>query len=326
MKASVIVLNWNGKEYLKECFESLEKQIFSDFEVIMVDNASSDGSVGYVKNIFPWVKIIENSTNLGLTGGYNIGFRQARGDYVVILNNDTITDKNWLGELVKTADSDKRIGMVASKMYFMDNPKMLCSTGLLAFTDGSAIDRGVKEIDKSQYDSQLDVFGPCGGSGLYKREMLEKIKIMNEYFDKEFFTYYEDLDLAYRGRLLGYICRFAPASVVYHKVNASSRRISNLGLTCGIKNKAWMIIKDFPDKMLIKYLPFIITRQFISFVYYLVIKPNKAATKARFEMIKKIPLMLKKRKIIQNSRRITSEQLEMSLKKRPIKDYLFFRY
>ncbi|MBU1204260.1 MAG: glycosyltransferase family 2 protein [Nanoarchaeota archaeon] len=326
VKASIIILNWNGLEFLKDCFESIQKQTFTDFETIMVDNNSQDGSPNYVENVFPWIRVIRNNKNTGQTGGDNTGIKHAKGEYIILLDNDTIVDKNWLKELVVAADSDPKIGMCGSKMYFMDDPRLICSTGLLAFTDGSAIDRGVYEIDKGQYDNKPDIFGPCGGSGLYKKEMLENMKIMGEYMDNEFFAYCEDLDIAYKGRLLGYVCKFAPKSIVYHKVNASSRKISNLGLTCGIKNKMWVVIKNFPTKMLLKYMPFIAMRQVVSFVFYLFIKPSIPATKARVVMIKKIPVMLKKRKIIQDRRKITSDQLEGTLQKRSMLGYLFFRY
>jgi GT2 family glycosyltransferase len=327
VKASIVILNWNGREFLRDCFESIEKQTFRDFETIMVDNNSQDGSADYVKKAFPWVKVIRNKKNEGQTGGDNIGISHAKGEHLVLIDNDTIVDKNWLKELVAVADSDKKIGICVSKSYFMDNPGMLCSTGVIAYTDGSGIDRGIRETDRGQYDNQTDIFGPGNCSVLYKRTMLEEIKLgKNEYRDRDFFAYYEDLDMGYRSRLMGYKCKFVPKSVVYHKMNASSRKISNLGLTCGIRNKFWLIIKNFPNKMLIRYLPFIMLRQFISFVFYLFVKPSIPATKARIEMIKKIPLMLEKRKIIQKRRRISSDELENMLKKRNMFGYLFFRY
>src|SRR3989338_3853888 len=121
VKLSVVVLNWNGKQYLNNCLGSLSKQNYKDFEVILVDNGSTDGSVDYVRKNFPKARVIENKKNLGFTIGNNIGIEKSKGRYVFILNNDTKLDKSCLKELVNVMDSNKKIGMVSAKMLFFDS-------------------------------------------------------------------------------------------------------------------------------------------------------------------------------------------------------------
>ena len=207
---SIIVLNYNGKSYLKECFDALRRINYpkNRYEVIFVDNGSTDGSVKYVKRSFPWVKVLRLKKNYGFAEGNNKGLKVAKGEYVVFLNNDTKVDKNWLIELVKVASSDKKIGVCGSKIFNLGDKGVKTIVG-----DGHVNIFGmVKNSEK--IESLGKTFFVSGCSFLIKRSVLSKLKYC---FDPTFFAYFEDVDLCWRVWLLGYKVYYVPTSVVLHK-------------------------------------------------------------------------------------------------------------
>lgn len=222
-KVSIIIPNWNGKKFLKTCLDSLRKQTLKDFEVVLVDNGSIDGSQEFIKRNFPEVKLIELDKNYGFSKGLNIGiieaFKNPKVKYVILLNNDTKSEPNWLKELMKMADSpgNKKVGIFSSKILLMDRPKILDSAGLI-FRNGYIQERGHGKRDRGQFDNKINIIGACGAAALYKREMLEEIGLLRE----EFFAYYEDSELAWRAWKNGWKAKFVPNAVIYHKGRATS--------------------------------------------------------------------------------------------------------
>ncbi len=288
---SIVVLNFNGKQYLDDCLTSLAAQTFRNFEVIVVDNGSTDGSQEYVKAYFPWVKIIKNDKNLGFAGGTNAGIRQADGDYILTLNNDTQADRRFL-ECLKEPMSDRSVGMCASKMLFPDG--RINSTGMCISRSGAAWDRGMLEPDVGRYDSEEEVFGPCAGAALYRKEMLDEIDL----FDEDFFLFMEDVDLAFRGRLAGWKCVYVPKARVYHHHSGTAGFGSDLSVYYGNRNVIWYVIKDFPIGLLITSLPFILARNLAVFPYYALRGQGRVILKSKIDALKGIPKMLKKRRDI----------------------------
>jgi GT2 family glycosyltransferase len=244
---SVIIVNYNGLSHLKECLDSLREQTFRDCEVIFVDNASSDGSVGFVKENYPEVKIIKNQRNLGYGGGNNAGIRESRGKYIVLLNNDTKADPQWLQKLVEAAQKDETTGMCASKILNYYHPGMIDNTGLLMYRDGIARGRGRLEKDIGQYDVEEEVFFPSGCACLYRKAMLDEIGPL----DEDFFLYVEDVDIGLRGRLAGWRCVYVPGAVVYHKYSATTEPYSPLKAYLVERNRIWVVLKCFPLKMVL---------------------------------------------------------------------------
>jgi GT2 family glycosyltransferase len=298
-KVSIVVLNWNGEEYIADCLKSLENQSYKNYEITVVDNDSSDESIKIIKK-FKKVKLIEHNENSGNAEGINIGIRNSNGDYIINLDNDTKVNKDFITELVKVADKHKDCGMLASKMVFYDQPDLINSTGLDFYDDGSAVDRNIREKDKG-FEEIEEVFAPCGGSALYKREALEGIKkLEGDYFDQDFKFYYEDADVAFRIRHLGYKCFYVPKAVTYHKVNASTKKVKDLRVYYGVRNKIFFLIKNYPIKVLIKSLPKILIKQILSTIYYL-FQGKLVVLKARWDAIVGLRNMLKKRKKIDPS-------------------------
>ncbi|HYM39405.1 MAG TPA: glycosyltransferase family 2 protein [Thermoplasmata archaeon] len=244
-QATVVVLNWNGHDYLRECLRSLFAQTYRDLRVLVVDNASPDASWRIVDEEFPEAALLRMPENLHFARGMNAGFARALEDphaeFVVALNNDVRVDPEWLASLVAAAD-DPRVGMVASKMLFMDKPRTLNSTGIVIARDGSSMDRSWNTPDDGEMDAHADVFGPSAGAGLYRRRLLERVGL----FDEDFVAYYEDVDLAWRARLAGWEARFACGAVVYHKYSGSVGRRSPWRQYQCERNRVWTLVQNYP--------------------------------------------------------------------------------
>jgi GT2 family glycosyltransferase len=240
---SVVVVNFNGLRFLAECLESLERQTLPRhrYEVLLVDNGSVDGSPEYVRSHFPGVRVVEAGANLGFTGANNLGFRLARGRYVVLLNNDTRVDPGWLAALVAAANGE-RIGGVASRVLFRDEPGLINSTGLVLYRDGRGGDRDLRRVDGPDTRQPSEVFGGCGASLLLTRELLDDIGG----FDPSLFMYYEDLDLAWRARLRGWRFVYAPGSVVHHVCGGSTGAESPLLLRQVERNRTLVNLRNAP--------------------------------------------------------------------------------
>ncbi len=206
-----------------DCLNSLRKINYDNYKIVVVDNGSVDGSVFEIRKRFPEVEIIENKTNLGFAGGNNIGIKCAinnRADYVLLINNDTIVEENFLGELVNIGESDREIGILGSKICYYDEPKIIWSAGgKVNCLKNKGVHIGLNEIDKGQYDKTKEADYLTGCCLLIKREVIEKIGVLAE----DYFLYYEDTDFSLRTKKSGYKCFYVPESKIYHKVSRSTR-------------------------------------------------------------------------------------------------------
>ena len=206
---SIIIPNWNGAKHLPTCLGSLRHQTHPNMEVILVDNASSDGSVTLVQRDYPEVVLVQLTENLGLTGGINRGVQVARGEIIAPLNNDTEVAPGWAEALVTALLGYPEAGMAASKMLLFDRRDTLHSAGDAYRVDGIPVNRGVWQKDEGQFDDDVYIWGGCGGAVAYRRTMLDDIGLL----DEDLFMYCEDVDLNWRAQLAGYKCVFAPQAV-----------------------------------------------------------------------------------------------------------------
>jgi GT2 family glycosyltransferase len=303
MMVSVIILNWNGKRYLQECLDSLAAQTFRDFETILVDNGSTDGSAEYVQERYPWVRLVTLPENTGFAEGNNRGLAEAGGEFIVVLNNDTRVEPEFLAELVAPALADSRFGMVAAKMRNYYLLEQIDAAGLKIGANGLGYNIGVGETDAGQYDG-TPVFGPCGGAALYRRTMLDEVG----FFDPDFFAYYEDFDLAWRGRLAGWGCAAAPKALVYHLHSATSGEWSSFKVYQTHRNKWYVIIKDWPGTLFVRYLPAVLLADAASFCLAVLRGRGLAALRARLDVLSHFWSLLRKRADIQGSRRLSDMQ------------------
>jgi len=220
-RASVIVLSWNGKTYLPDCLNAVMAQTHAPHEVILVDNASTDGSVESVAANFPQFRIIRNDENLGFAGGMNVGLKQATGDIAVLLNQDTVVREDWLAALVKAMEADALIGIAGCKVLYPDGETIQHAGGYLEYPLGLAHHYGYGELDQGQWDEQREVKYVTGAAMAIRREMLERIG----YLDEDFFpAYFEDADICIRARQTGYKVVYVPTAVLLHYESASTER------------------------------------------------------------------------------------------------------
>ena len=236
----MIVVNHNGARFIKGCLGALSTQVLrGGFEIVLVDNASTDGSVASVRSAFPAVRVISSPRNLGFAAGNNLGFRSARGEFLVLLNNDARPRPGWLEALVAAADADPGLGAVTSKLVFAGRPGVIQNAGLVLRSDGGGGDRGSGEVDAGQYDAAEEVFGFCGAAALLRRSALDDVGE----FDGRFFMYYEDTDLSWRMRLRGWRILYQPAAVVEHEHAGSSREWSPFFVFHVDRNRLLMLVK-----------------------------------------------------------------------------------
>ncbi len=252
-EVAIIIVNWNGKSYLKSCLTSVFSQTYANYAVVLVDNGSSDGSVEFVRENYSGVKSIILDKNYGFAKGNNIGIAEALKDkdvrHVVLLNNDTKVEPQWLEELVKVAESDEQVGFCQPKMLSLANPKMIDAFGISITKNGRAIQDGYGIEDTGQYNQVKEVFGACAGAALYKREMLSQIGL----FDEDFFAYYEDVDLVLRARLAGWKCMYVPKAVVYHRHSATVGNDSPFKIYFLERNEYYYIIKNYRQRLCLNF-------------------------------------------------------------------------
>ncbi len=258
---SVIIVNWNGKHLLAECLDSVFRQHFRDFEVIVVDNGSRDGSAEFVREQFPSATLISLAVNTGFAGGNNAGIRIARGKYIALLNNDTRTDPDWLACLVKEAEADSFTGMWASKILSYDDPDTIDNVGLLIYRDGLARGQGRLERDRGQYDTRKEALFPSGCAALYRRQVLDEVGL----FDEDFFAYADDVDLGLRARLAGWGCTYVPQAKVFHRYSSSSSKYSPFKAFLVERNRIWVLLKYFPAELIAASFFFTLRRFLLQF-------------------------------------------------------------
>ena len=305
MKVSVIILTWNGRAYLKEALESLAAQTYRDFETILVDNGSSDGSAEYVRSAFPWVRLLELPENVGFAEGNNRGLALAQGAYIVTLNNDTKAAPEFLAELVRVAEGDASIGMVAAKMRNYYEPERIDAVGLMIGTNGLGYNIGIGETDSGQFDDAV-IFGPCGGAALYRLEMLDE----TGFFDTDYFAYYEDFDLAWRARLAGWKALVAPRALVYHVHSATGGEMSRFKTYYTHRNKWYVIIKNWPLGILLKRLPVLFFYDMAAVVLAWLKGVGGAAVRARLDVVKNMGRLLIQRCEVQASSTLSTAEIE----------------
>ena len=244
---SVVVVNHDRAELLRECLTSLLRQSYRPLEILVVDNGSKDHSDAVVAS-FPKgrVRLTSLGRNLGFAGGCNIGIRESKGEMVALLNNDAVAGPGWIEELVEAMKSSSQVGMCASKVLFFGTD-VIDKVGHLMYLDGQNRGRGTGEQDRGQYDRQEEVFFPDGCAALYRRQLLNEVGG----FDASFFAYGDDADLGIRARWMGWKCLYVPEAVVHHHHSATSGPYSPEKIYWIERNRFWLAVKNFPLPLLL---------------------------------------------------------------------------
>jgi GT2 family glycosyltransferase len=302
----VIVPNWNGADSLVDCLDSLRAQSLRA-HIIVVDNASADGSVDLLNEKYPDVELLQNLRNEGYAGGVNVGFRRAMelgAEYVAAFNNDAVADKDWLRELVEHLEKHPKTGIATCKLLTADG-RGLDSTGDYYTVWGLPYPRGRGESELDKYDAKTDIFAASGGASLFRVSMLEQIGL----FDERFFAYYEDVDLSFRAQLAGWKIAYVPAARVYHAIGATSSRVRGFTTYQTVKNLPMLLFKNVPRR----YLWRVAWRLFVAQVFFILRAFTRghfwAPVKGKLVLLAYLPGALRERRRIQRSRKVSDEYI-----------------
>ena len=313
-RVAVVVPNWNGERFLRTCLSSLREQSFADFETVLVDNGSTDGSLEFVEREFPEVRLVRLPENRGFSAAVNAGIRACAGaEHVVLLNNDTEVDPGWLGALVEATGRRPEAGIFASKLVDFEDRRFLDGAGDALRRSGLPYRVGHGEIDRGQFEEETFVFGACAAGALYRQEMLDEIGL----FDEDFFSNCEDGDLSFRAQLAGYRCLYVPSSVVYHMGSASTGgKRSTTNTRLGTQNSLNLLVKNLPLPLLPGFLPHLLFGQLLRVLTALTYRGGllPAYLEGLAGAGRLLPLMLKKRRLIQAHRRVSKDYLRELLR------------
>ncbi len=295
MEVSVVIPNFNGIAFLDSVLASLEGQTLSNFEVILVDNGSTDGSCSFVTANYPWVHLIELSENFGFCGAVNAGIRAAKAPYVLLLNNDTEVKEDFVEEMLAAIRRHKNAFSCGARMVQYHDRDRLDDVGNYYCALGWSFARG-RGKDIHAYETEDKIFSACAGAAIYRKKIIEKIG----YFDEEHFAYLEDTDIGYRARIYGYENWYAPKAIVYHVGSGTSgSRYNQFKTRYSSRNNIYLIYKNMPLLQIILNLPFLSVGFLIKFLFFAVKGMGKeyaAGIKNGFSISmknKKVPFRIK---------------------------------
>lgn len=265
MKTTVIIPNYNGIAYLEDCLTFLQRSKGTEFETIVVDNGSTDGSVAMVKERFSRVKVIELKENTGFSHAVNVGIKESKTPYVLLLNNDTVTEHDFVASLEHMMDENPKYFSFSSKMLCMKQPEVIDDAGDYYCALGWAFARG-KGKSSHRFTAKSDVFAACAGAAIYRREVFREIG----YFDELHFAYLEDIDVGYRARLRGYKNGYCPDAVVYHAGSGfSGSRYNEFKVNLSSRNSIYLIYKNMPFLQILLNLPFLLIGYLVKTLFFI---------------------------------------------------------
>jgi GT2 family glycosyltransferase len=310
---SILILNYNGKHLLKLCLDSVLEQNFTDYELVVVDNNSNDDSVAYIRENFTKAKLVKNTENFGFAKGNNIGIKACTGEWIFFLNNDTILEENCLEFLAKHIENKKTEQLIFMPLMLKaDSPELVDSAGDMLYPWGYAYKYGKVLANKPEFSEYREIALACCGAAVFNKELLKKLNG----FDEDFFLYYEDVDLSLRARHLGAEIWLVPQAKVLHKGSATIGKRNSQRLYYIERNRFFTKLKNFPLLTLIKYAPVSFTYSVLSFVLWT--KRGFLGTwiKSHLDMLKRMPKMIKKRKMIFAESKISTAEFESWLLKK----------
>lgn len=258
-RTSIVIVNTDEIHHLQRCLPSIYTQNYPDYEVLVIDNASTDGSIAFIQQNFPQVRIIENQKNLGYAGANNVGFDNAAGDTVAVLNPDTRVEPDWLLELVLALEEDPTAGLATPKILLMDDPSLINTCGNEITYSGLTVCRGLDQ-PADQFKEKEIVSAVSGAAFVIKRAVLDEIGG----FDDRFFIYYEETDLCLRAMLAGYKCLYVPTSVVYHQY---SFRYSSAKAFFQERNRYFAMLKALRWRTLMVLMPALLLAEILAWGY-----------------------------------------------------------
>ncbi|MBK8115184.1 MAG: glycosyltransferase family 2 protein [Candidatus Accumulibacter sp.] len=309
---TVVIVNWNGGEMLKECLEHLLQQTYAPTRILVMDNGSSDGSAERVEGM-DGVTVKQLGSNLGFAAANNHAIFATDTEFIALLNPDAFAEPNWLAQLIKAAKDHPKVAAFGSRQLIQEMPDKLDGIGDIYHFSGLAWRKGYRRIQTEADLGAVEIFSPCAAAALFRRDALVEVGG----FDEDFFCYLEDVDLGFRLRLAGYQSQYIPEAVVYHIGSVTSGgRHSDFSVYHGHRNLVWTFIKNMPGILFWTLLPAHILLNIFSVAYIASRGQGKIIFKAKWDALKGIPAMWRKRKSIQALRRALIRDIWRMLDKR----------
>ncbi|NQU27554.1 MAG: glycosyltransferase family 2 protein [Candidatus Marinimicrobia bacterium] len=313
---SIIVLNYNGKQFLKECFDSLLAATYQQVELLMVDNASTDDSVEYIQRNYPQVKVVNSGGNIGYSAGNNAGIAEAAGKYVLLLNNDIEVTPGWLEPIIEEFESDPRIAAVQPKIRHMlerDSFEYAGAAGGMIDIFGFPFMRGrvfyTTEKDLGQYDTNIDLFWTSGAAMAIRKDVLEKSGLL----DNDFVHHMEEIDLCWRILLQGYRLRIRTDSVIYHYAGGTIKAWSFKKEYWNHRNSIFMMMKNYSSSRLAVMLTVRLLLDILVVVKSVLVFDTlkiSAIVQAHGWLFDNLPMILRKRRAVQRNRVVSDQALD----------------
>lgn len=317
---SIVIVNYNGLRHLRECLDSIHAQDFRDFEVVFVDNASSDGSIEFMRANFPQAVLVRSEANLGFAGGNNLGFKHSRGELVFLLNNDTRLAPDALRKLAEAAAERPDVGVFSAFLINYADESLSDSGGDTVYTNGFVAALGGYPVEI--FNRRRLIASACGAAAMFRMPLLRK----TGGFDEDFFLNFEDLDLSFRCRHLGESILFLPEARVYHKGSASlGGKTSRLSVYYSERNQAWFLVKNFPAVFLARALPFLLLSKTLRLWQSARRGQLGAYFSANIHGIAGLPRMLAKRRAILSASKLSSREFGSLLRPGWLRERLAYR-
>ncbi len=322
-KISIVLIHYNTPQFLRTCLDGIFSQTYENIEVFFIDNNSPDKEgLEYVKKEYGHqekLTVVDNADNLGYAKAANQGIKMSDGEYVVITNPDIIYTPEYFEKIIARIEKDPKISAITGKVIKYDFEKkektnLIDTVGLFAYKNRRIIDRGQGMEDKGQYDKEEEVFGVSGACPLYRREALEDVKVMGEYFDEDFFMYKEDVDLSWRFLLYGLKNFYFPGAIAYHGRGTGVYKRFTTGEILKNRGKLSKFQKkySFKNQLLMEkkndmqWLPRL-AKKFLTFFYITLKEPYLWGS--YIDHLRQLPRILEKRKIIMKNRRVSEEDM-----------------
>ena len=302
----VVILNWNGWPHLDRCLAALARQTLRDVAIWVVDNGSCDGSPDQVRARYPQVNLLCNRENRGFAAASNLGIAAGGAPWVATLNNDAEPEPGWLAALVEALEPEPAVGMAASQMLSQRCPGLIDSAGIAVDRAGIFWDRLAGAPDGSGGQAVSPVFGPCAGAALYRRQMLAEVGL----FEESYFSYLEDVDLAWRARLAGWGALYVPRARARHVHSATlGDRSPQKSYLLG-RNKLWTIVRNYPSPHLVRRWPLILAYDLLAAMYAVLAQERWAALRGRVAAWRGLRRVWQERQSIQRRRRVSAAEAD----------------
>lgn len=306
-KVTVIIVNWNGGDLLLRCLSDLLVQTYAPHEVIVIDNASTDGSGQAAATRFPQIRVIDAGSNLGFAAGNNLAVSLASKEstWIALLNPDAFPESNWLQALVSAAIGNPQFAIFGSRLMDANSKTLLDGIGDTYHMSGLAWREAHGKVLQATMLEPKEIFSTCAAAGLYRRDIFDQIGG----FDEDYFCYMEDVDLGFRYQLLGHRCLYVPDSVANHVGSALTGKRSDFSIYHGHRNLVWTFVKNMPGVLFWLLLPLHLLLNLASILYFTRHGKGKVIRKAKFDAIKGLPHVWRKRQSIQTNRHTSIARL-----------------